>query len=402
MGNNQLKNSIVKYGCRIFMTGFLLFTLFVLNRCNKGEIIYTTPAPVVSSNCRYDIITSKVGEDIAITPYIENANDAVFLWQINGITVGNDKHMVYKAAHSGTYHILFTVSTDFGETELKLTLYVSDEKGFTNLRPNSSVSVDTVFEYLPAPGQFINDPKAGFNGESTMQEACRYALTRFNEGTWISLGGFGGYITAGFDHSIYNDKDYNIEIAGNAIKGSSEPGIVWVMQDKNGNGLPDDIWYELKGSEYKQETTLHNYAVTYYKPSDMAQSVKWTDSNGKSDSIDYLESHTQDYYYPLWVDDDSYILKGVRLESKNYEQSANNWVNDSYDWGYADNAGDKDSFSNSLNHFKIDDAVDAEGNPVALQFIDFVKVQTGVNAKSGRLGELSTEVVDIRDYNLIK
>ncbi|MFR7812460.1 MAG: hypothetical protein ACLU4N_26295 [Butyricimonas faecihominis] len=28
----------------------------------------------------------------------------------------------------------------------------------------------------------------------------------------------------------------------NAFDGSSEPGIVWVMQDVNGNGLPD-VWY---------------------------------------------------------------------------------------------------------------------------------------------------------------
>ena len=38
-------------------------------------------------------------------------------------------------------------------------------------------------------------------------------------------------------------------IQGNAFDSSNEPGIVWVMQDVNGNGLPDDEWYELRGSE---------------------------------------------------------------------------------------------------------------------------------------------------------
>ena len=35
-------------------------------------------------------------------------------------------------------------------------------------------------------------------------------------------------------------------------------------------------------------------------------------------------------------------------------------------------------------------------------YIDFVKVQTGLNTKSGWLGEVSTEVVDVIDYNLVK
>jgi hypothetical protein len=41
-----------------------------------------------------------------------------------------------------------------------------------------------------------------------------------------------------------------------------------------------------------------------------------------------------------------------------------------------------------------------DGQPAKLQYIDFVKVQTGLNAKSGWLGELSTEVCSVIDYNL--
>lgn len=62
-------------------------------------------------------------------------------------------------------------------------------------------------------------------------------------GIWVSLGGWGGYIVVGFDHSIENSDEgyrdgYNFSIQGNQFKGSSEPGIVWVMQDTNGNTLP--------------------------------------------------------------------------------------------------------------------------------------------------------------------
>ena len=34
--------------------------------------------------------------------------------------------------------------------------------------------------------------------------------------------------------------------------------------------------------------------------------------------------------------------------------------------------------------------------------MDFVKVQTGIQAKSGWLGEISTEVFGVFDYNMTK
>ena len=46
--------------------------------------------------------------------------------------------------------------------------------------------------------------------------------------------------------------------------------------------------------------------------------------------------------------------------------------------------------------------IDFEGNPVNMNHIDFVKVQCAVNTKSGWLGELSTEVIDVIDFNLVK
>lgn len=43
-----------------------------------------------------------------------------------------------------------------------------------------------------------------------------------------------------------------------------------------------------------------------------------------------------------------------------------------------------------------------DGRPADLKYIDFVKIQTGVQAKAGWLGENSTEVFGISDYNLLK
>ena len=277
---------------------------------------------------------------------------------------------------------------------------------------NSQATCNCVFEYTPAPGQFINEDKSGFKGEQTASEAAAYALQRLNAEKFVSLGGFGGYIVVGFDHSIDNYDGYDFAIKGNSFDGSSEPGIVWVMQDANGNGKPDDTWYELKGSETGKEETIQNYSVTYFRPTKADAAVKWEDSLGEKGEISRVPSHKQDSYYPAWIKEDSYTLSGTRLKARNYDKSGNGtmWINPAYDWGYADNNSPIDQLTDEENteakavpnHFRISDAIDSKGKAVELKHIDFIKVQTGVNAQSGWLGELSTEVFSIYDCNMIE
>ena len=274
---------------------------------------------------------------------------------------------------------------------------------------NSNANWNKVFEYTPAPGQFINELKTGgFDGsQTTPQAAVIYAENRLSAGNWVSLGGFGGYIVVGFDHSIDNTDNYDFAVVGNSFSGSSEPGIVWVMQDENGDGLPNDNWYELRGSETGKESTIQNYAVTYYRPSGEQMSVQWTDNQGNSGEIDYLKTfHNQDFYYPNWINENSYTLRGTRLAARNYDKSGNgsNWILPEYNWGYVDNfsSTDRTSTNSKANRFDISNAIDANGNLVELDFIDFVKVQTAVNSKSDWLGEMSTEVVGFFDYSMKK
>lgn len=299
------------------------------------------------------------------------------------------------------------ITTDIGGDE------GSDMEHYRPALVDSSPDWNKVYDYTPAPGQFINETKTGgFDGtQTTPQAAVTYAENRMRDDIWVSLGGFGGYIIVGFDHSIDNSGGYDIGILGNSFGGSSEPGVVWVMRDENGNSLPDDTWYELAGSETGKPETIQNYAVTYYRPSEPMMPVQWSDNMGNSGEVDYLKQfHRQDYYYPLWIEEDSYTLTGTCLKARNYDASGNGsyWVNEEYDWGYADNfsaidrltTDDNAGASANANHFKISDAIDGEGNPANLKFIDFVKVQCAVNAKSGWLGEISTEVFGFYDYNL--
>lgn len=370
------------------------------------------------------------GRKVLIKPSVVSREDEVsFQWIVDGESesASNSSSLIFTPRSAGEYHIsaTATLQNSNGEkTTLSRNFTVTAYEEGAFYRPKSESSKadwDKVYEYRPAPGQFINELKTGgFNGTQTTHEAAiAYAEARMSQTDsngnpnpiWVSLGGFGGYIVVGFDHSIDNSSDYDLGIVGNSFDGSSEPGIVWVMQDENGNGEPDDTWYELAGSETGKEETIQNYAVTYYRPSGTGMPVQWTDNQGNSGQIDYLRTyHSQEYYYPLWIEQDSYTLTGTCLKARNYDQSGKGsmWVNPHYDWGYADNWSPIDRLSTSenynaeanANNFKLSNAIDFEGKPVELSFIDFVKVQTGVNTKSGWLGESSTEIFGFFDKSM--
>ncbi len=372
-----------------------------------------------------------VGRKLRIAPStVSGVEGVAYAWSVEGAeeVISEESSLTFVAENAGEYHITATATAERGEGEVSLThKFVVEvfEEGVYRRTVTASSKADwnRAFEYTPAPGQFINELKTGgFDGTQTTREAAiAYAEARMNEvdnsgnpyPNWVSLGGFGGYIVVGFDHSIDNSGDYDLAILGNSFAGSSEPGIVWVMQDENGNGEPDDTWYELAGSETGKATTIQNYAVTYYRPSGAGMPVQWTDNLGNSGEIDYLKQfHRQDYYYPLWIEADSYTLTGTCLEPRNRDASGNGsyWVNDNYEWGYSDNYSPVDRLTDednaegevNANHFKISNAIDCDGEPIHLDYIDFVKVQVGVNAKSGWLGELSTEVCGFYDYNMKK
>ncbi|MFQ9210277.1 MAG: hypothetical protein ACLR3T_01555 [Alistipes finegoldii] len=174
--------------------------------------------------------------------------------------------------------------------------------------------VARILEYTPAPGQFINEEArsgGAFDNVDTPEKACRYAAARFAENNWVSLGGWGGYLVAAFAEPVPNTGGYDLYVKGNAMNTSSEPGVVWVMQDANGNGVPDDTWYELKGSEYDNAATIRGYAVTYTPLAD--GSAAWTDDRGGSGTIDRMDEHTQASYCPAWIESADLKFTGTRL-----------------------------------------------------------------------------------------
>lgn len=252
--------------------------------------------------------------------------------------------------------------------------------------PTSNMYVTDLFEYLPAPGQFIN--KTPGNIESAQGILGKKGM--------VSLGSWGGFIVLGFDHTVINQADKeDIIVYGNAMSNFAEPGIIWVMQDENGNGKPDDTWYEVIGSEFAGGDYIRNYEVTFTKPDPITNPVPWKDNKGKTGVIATNIYHKQSYF-PAWVQGNTYTLKGSLLSAKNIDMGIPTYITSTpFAWGYADNTpgGDKIDLAN---------AIDKDGKKITLAGIDFIKIQTGVQANMGLLGELSTEVIGVADASLVK
>jgi hypothetical protein len=288
--------------------------------------------------------------------------------------------------------------------------------------------ITKVYDFLPAPGQFVNtlpEYTAGDTRESIIAKVSTAICGNDDDGAMpgmISLGSFGGYVVFGFDHPVVNvSGEYDFKVYGNAFAsssdsrgGSSEPGIVMVSRDDNHNGIPDDKWYELAGSEYKNPKTKHGYKITYYRPDENKTPtpsttskyltdttyVRWTSNDTDSLSAGYVSRnsyHTQSYW-PKWLaDSDSTInFTGTKLPCNAHDTSGKGsyYVLYFFDWGYVDNR------SNTTDPgFKIDWAVDSDGNAVKLSQIDFVKVYCAENQYCGWIGETSTEVCGAEDLH---
>lgn len=291
----------------------------------------------------------------------------------------------------------------------------------SGLMAQNSPYISKVYEYMPAPGQFVNELPEYMTGDSksdVLQKVEEQICGDKNPGM-ITLGAFGGYVVFGFDHPIVNVADSrDFKIYGNAFMaasssagGSCEPGIVMVSVDVNSNGLADDEWYELAGSDYLKESTKKNYKITYYKPSvdkeaDPDPNYKFitdrsyirytTNSEDEPEGYVMKNSFHSQSYWPEWYEGDIMEFVGTKLANNGADQSGNGsyYVLNYLEWGYADNLP-----NDTDEGFDIAWAVDNNGKSVALTHIDFVKVYTAVNQYCGWIGETSTEICGAEDLH---
>lgn len=399
------------------------FPVQVIQAGSGGQIFFHGPSYYQPETTRYTF----AGRQVVFAPVVTGFTNPEFQWCVNGEKYpGTSAMFVYTPETPGEYIVTVTASETASATprrritrnieragagasaSLKL-ICVDATEADRQRKPTGASSPwsDKVYEFLPAPGQFVDE----FRKCATEQAACEKAQEKLSRHSYVTLGAFGGYIIVGFDHSIAASAGYDFAVEGNAfiaeIGSSNEPGIVWVMQDVNGNGLPDDEWYELKGCEYTASNTRRNTFTTYFRPAGPGMNVEWRDADGTTGAVNFLSDYfpATRVYFPTWLSASSYTLYGTRIRPNNTFVN-DVYSNNPYAWGYADNVGsdaiDGASFGETgqFTGFRISNAVMADGQPVALKYIDFIKVQCGVQAQYPRIGEVSTEVLSFRDLSM--
>lgn len=256
-------------------------------------------------------------------------------------------------------------------------------------------------DYRPAPGQFVNEMPRYDDGD-TPESMNAKALELLNRGSLVSLGALGGEITLTLAEPIFHDANreadfrilgnsYITGVIGDITYGSSEPGIVWVMMDANGNGLPDDTWYRFVGDMSDQ---IDYFTITYtpaVNPTSQAW-VDWSTDTGQRGSLTCNTAYHAHSYFPMWLYDDvdnaRFTVSAYALPPNGFLESSSGLYRQICYRGFADSFPNNDPRS----AFSLQDAVDINGRPANINRIDFIRITTAVIDSNGPLGEASTEI----------
>lgn len=397
----------------------LLFIAFLVIGCSSNDDDAKSEEGNIQSTEiilkeKHDINTFSV-LDISSSTTKSNPN---FEWvmtknPVNATTdsiIGKTKDLRFVAIYSGTYELTLNVSADGKKGSKKTVINV------TNETKNYNPYITSIYDFNPAPGAFANDfYKAGYTKEDVM----RIALGRINEtsvGYPIDLGGFGGSIVVGFDHTIVNiSGEKDLRIYGGTLTDKADPpapGLIYVAYDKNGNGKPDDDeWYEIIGSQHTKENTVKNFKVTYHKPADGKPVVisgpndPFLDrehllcENNKGETYYLPRSKGKKEYYPLWASQNSVAYEGLKLDVNFLPARAGQttlWNYNAPEWGYA----------NAVNpDIDIDWAVDKNGKKANLPGINFIKIVNCISEPMGlchQQSSMATKFSGAADLHILK
>ena len=374
---------------RIWIISLFFAALALFYSCSKGDRI---TAPLISFANAGDGFKVKLGDSLRLNPSVVNNLNTTYTWLVNGAVVSSAKIYIFKPSRIGIYTIQLKVSNEIG----------SDQKSVqVSTFSNNSPYITKVFDYQYAPGQEASLIPADWKGEDFIGEPGTGSKS------YTSLGGWGGYVIAGFDHTISNGmgKDFAVIVPPGFFV---EPGVVYVMYDANNDGIPNDgAWAEIKGSEYNNTKTIHNYQVTYYKPLNNGN-VTWKDNQGNNGEL-IAQYGDASWWWSGYGNQAEVVFTGERLpdayQNISTQPGVQNWkeLPGLFSSGYAKCYFDLD-WNNSLNAnlFDISDAVDQTGNPANLPGITFIKVQSGVFQIAGWLNEISPEISGAVDLSLIE
>ncbi len=198
----------------------------------------------------------------------------------------------------------------------------------------------------------FTDPNAVFQSATDTDDSSGLVSL----GMWqkSSIRGEPVGIILGFSTSIANGDGSDLNIVGNAMTSWYEPGYVEVARETSGDGATadgweDETWYLLKPSNYDivGDPRLGPLDITFNQAEFNAGRNPYTEAA---------------------------------------------WSNQSALTGYTDVTQGGDLFD-------IDWAIDAGGNPVALDDIAYVRIRTVTNSTAGDFGYFTTELDSIEYLN---
>lgn len=346
-----------------------------------------------------------------------------------------------------------------GEAATVLTVTLNGNSFTINCpAPNGGSSAGAGLEaYLPGYGQFANEGinAGGWGDGYVAQTTGKKAMVNAIAQTGLSLGSFGGYAVLKFDTPIENSPNnpYGIDfiLYGNAFVGNSEPGCVQVSQDGS-------TWYDIAGSKHYADDTVWNCTATYTNPRPDDNSLPAPPANPNNvTGTAYTSQHpyTLSYTARPWQTEPTTSLVNVAyntwhnhswfpLEANYFNSRSGNpalanlalcahfatYTNgelklkgtkiafpstsgNDYAFGYCDVHPNGSNYGTAVNPYTavantqggdgidISWAVNANGEPVNLSDIQYVRVYTGVatmNPQYPEVGEVSTEVTGV--YNV--
>lgn len=287
-----------------------------------------------------------------------------------------------------------------------------------------------LLSYRPAPGQFVQDP-AFNNPQAALGPPVGGGTFDGDETKAVTLGGFGGVLVLGFDHTVRDDprNPFGLDCivfgnafwaGGNVNRRWGEPATIEISLDVNKNGVADDPWFLVSGSHITDSL------------------ARWQSQTWDDDAGDPTYPPTEAWWVPfgeigVWQTwgyrlPESPFEIGLILENPNGPFATEEGI-----WGYADCSptlmlgdmdGDNviddegitpeafytvpddpfavgvDAGSGGGDAFDIAWAIDADtGQPAALPGFDFIRITNATNVIFGPFGERSAEICGVSDVS---